>query len=693
MSENDDLLRHHRSLQAKLPRAWNAFFALHGSLRPIQLDAMPIILKGNSILLTAPTAGGKTEAVAAPICELLAKHKWQGLSVLLITPTRALVNDLYARLEKPLLEMRIGIGRKTADHPEWRDTQIQFLITTPESTESLLTFHREALSNIRVLIIDEIHLLDGTPRGDQLRLTLRRLKRYRHHLAGADFMGMQMIAMSATVSDPRRIATAYLGPESVIISTPGHRSIDSRVFVASGDETARIKETVVALEQYPDVRKFLVFVNSRKLVDTAVNDFRSGRFSQTPTYGHHGSLSKAVRETVESRFKSDERAICVATMTLEVGIDIGDIDLVVCLDPPFSLSSFLQRIGRGCRRLNGKTRVLCIARDRASELIFQALVSQASLGVPKGPRAPFRRSVLIQQILAYLRQVDKRQRTQDQFRDVFIDLDDNAILTQENIDQLLQDMQSTALLDGNSGIYRPAAKGWNFIESSKIYTNITPRPIEMELYDVDTGEKIASVANIDQQSGGVRIAGRSYEVVAGETGNRIRVRQSGNYRVAPLYHAKSLPYAFDIGFSLSQLLAARSSELFVIRVGDGTVIFTWLGMLYNTVIAEALKISGLKTTAGPFHLLVQNSSSESLLDKLRTGIEIASIRKDFGTKDISRIVDLGPYYSLLSPALQTQAQQDWLDKEFLQTWNDQIQTLVEVPCDSDLANDLLCLMQ
>src|SRR5690606_13698852 len=117
----------------------------------------------------------------------------------------------------------------------------------------------------------------------------------------------------------------------------------------------------------------------------------------------------------EERFKADDLAICVATMTLEIGIDIGDVDLVICVDPPFSLSSFLQRIGRGCRRLQGKTRVLCVARDRAGELIFQGLIRQAGLGIPAGPIAPLRRSVLVQQTLAYLRQVNGNRRTWKQF--------------------------------------------------------------------------------------------------------------------------------------------------------------------------------------------------------------------------------------------------------------------------------------
>ena len=99
-----------------MPHAWNAFFARFGSLRPVQLQAIPPILSRKNVLVTAPTAGGKTEAVIAPLAEIIAQNKWLGLSVLVITPTRALVNDLYCRLFQPCEQMGIRLGRKTADH-------------------------------------------------------------------------------------------------------------------------------------------------------------------------------------------------------------------------------------------------------------------------------------------------------------------------------------------------------------------------------------------------------------------------------------------------------------------------------------------------------------------------------------------------------------------------------------------------
>ena len=135
------LLDEHRAIRGgQMPSAWGAFFARFGRLRDVQLAAIPRILNSENLLITAATASGKTEAVIAPLCERLVRNQWADLSILLITPTRALVNDLFNRLVVPCEQMGIRLGRKTGDHPLSANCLEQVLITTPESTESLLTF-------------------------------------------------------------------------------------------------------------------------------------------------------------------------------------------------------------------------------------------------------------------------------------------------------------------------------------------------------------------------------------------------------------------------------------------------------------------------------------------------------------------------------------------------------------------------
>jgi ATP-dependent Lhr-like helicase len=671
-----------------MPYAWNAFFAGFPNLRPVQLQCMPVILSGRNVLVTAPTAGGKTEAVLAPVCERLARHRWPGLSVLVVTPTRALVNDLYARLYRPLDRLRIRLGRKTADHGLPEDVQDQVLVTTPESVESLLTFGREALKQVQAVVLDEIHLLDGSPRGDQLRALLSRLSVFLHRAGGPGFVGLQVVAMSATVSDPRRLANAYLGTCSEIVAVPGQRELEARILLAGGTDRQRATQAMLAADGFEDVHKILVFVNSRKQVDTSAGDFRCGRFSHCPVYGHHGSLSKAQREETEARFKSDSVAICVATMTLEVGIDIGDIDLVICMDPPFSLASFLQRVGRGCRRLKGRTRVLCVARNRAGELMFEALVRQAELGMPAGPTAPFRRSVLFQQILAYLKQVPKHRRVMEQFVKVFA-TDALPIVTERQVQDMLADMTQTGFLDKQGEIYSPASEGWGFIESNRIYANIQANPLEVELVDVESGQVVATAAGIRDRSGGIRIAGRSYDFIPGGSPFTQRVRGGGDHHDSPKYHARLLPYAFDVGASLAAFFGIHARELVAMRVGQSVIVMTWLGRLLNAVLASGFEKRGLRVTEGSFHVTVMLADEGALLSLLREIVQDVVGSNPLGTLKTERMVDLGPHFRHLSPAHQSKGREDWLDHDFLRRWCETLTDVRMVSADSEMAADLL----
>lgn len=676
-SDEIEVLRaRHDALRRRMPNVWTAFFAKFGSLRPVQLQAMPPILDGASLLVTAPTAGGKTEAVAAPVCERLVSGRWSGLSVILITPTRALVNDLYERLCRPCDELRIRLARKTADHALSERSKDQFLITTPESTESLLTFRRHLLNDVRAIILDEIHLLDGSPRGDQLRCVLQRLIAYRRHIAQNDG-SVQRIALSATVSDPQRLARTYLGADASVTTVPGQREIDSNIIIASGNDEARAHAAIDAAAGFNDARKVLVFVNSRKQVDTAAS-FAHGRFARYPVYGHHGSLSKARREEVEERFRRDERALCVATMTLEVGIDIGDIDLVVCMDPPFSLASFLQRIGRGCRRLQGRTRVLCVARDRVGEVIFRALINQASLGMTARPLTPFRRSVLVQQILAYLRQVDHFRRTREQSVRV-LSSDLLPSIPAAWIDETLRDMAQNQLIAQRADVHEPASNGWAIINSDRIYTNITPTPPEVALVDVETGETLGTVAGVETGANRIALAGQQYDIVPGGGSGTIRVRSGDGPAPSPRYHARSLPYAFDIGVAIREFLGLNPPTLAVIRRPGSLFLMTWLGRLLNEVVACGFAETGVMAKAATFAVRIDGVPGTEVLKSLVRAVSIAPQAEGLAGLRPERLSDLGPYFDELSPESQVRARRESIDFDFLSNWAASVSVLREIP--------------
>jgi len=682
----------HVELRQLLATSWNAFFARFGCLRPVQLAAIAPIAAGNSVLVTAPTAGGKTEAVVAPICERLRGGRWEGLSILLITPTRALVNDLFERLAGPLREMGISLGRKTADYAIARDEgPEQFVITTPESFESMLTFRKHRLAHLRVIIIDEIHLLDGSPRGDQLRSLLQRLRLFLNH-ASSGTRTLQIVALSATLPDARRTAISYLGEPAEVVSVSGQREIEAHVITAVGDERGCAEAAITASDVFPDVRKVLVFVNSRRQVDASTRHFRYGRFASASIYGHHGNLAKAERENTEARFKSDRFSVCVSTMTLEIGIDIGSVDLVICIDPPFSLASFLQRIGRGCRRLQGKTRVLCVASSLARQLIFEGMIEQAKIGIPQGPVVPFRRSVLVQQTLAYLKQVDGNRRTSNQLRRA-LTMDVVPPVTASVLDSSLADMITEGLLDCRNDIFQPASKGQAFIESSKIYANMESHPAEIELVDVETGKLIATAASLRSARGNtVRLAGRSYEVV-GTEGMRVKLRGADDAETSPAYQSHSLPYAFDVGIAVARRLSVPANRLVAVIADDQMLVMTWIGMLNNAFLAEAARQDGLKCKPFPFALRLPADQSASVLKVLQRCIARLADGQIAQRVSVETHVDVGPYFRNLSASLQKLARQDWMDHKFLQKWIDQVTEVELIPVGTDFGQGLFAMMQ
>ena len=221
----------------------------------------------------------------------------------------------FHRLERPCHDLGVALARKTGDHPLPEHSSEQFVITTPESLESLLTRNRERLSLSRAIVMDEVHLLDGTPRGDQLRFLLRRLEIYLRSKQGDAAHSLQRLALSATLPNPNQTAVAYLGENASVVTVAGQRAIESKVLLIPGDDETRAREAMLATESFADVRKVLVFVNSRRQADLA-GLYQHGPFKHAPVYGHHGCLSKHRRKT-QIRFNLTEGP-CLATMTLEV---------------------------------------------------------------------------------------------------------------------------------------------------------------------------------------------------------------------------------------------------------------------------------------------------------------------------------------------------------------------------------------
>ena len=239
--ENVGVVESNRDIVRSLGAVGTAFFGSFRELREIQRRAVPPIRSGGNVLVASATASGKTEAILAPLIARTleeAPGDVPRIRVLLIAPTRALVNDLTARIEGPLNRLGVACGRQTSDHRDKAKAPF-VLVTTPESFDSMLV--RDArlqagrvvdhlLAGVMSVFVDEAHLFDGTARGDQLSWLLGRLRRLRRlnvELAtGGRPLALQLCAGSATVSDPEGLAGRLLGTKADVVRVDGTREVE-----------------------------------------------------------------------------------------------------------------------------------------------------------------------------------------------------------------------------------------------------------------------------------------------------------------------------------------------------------------------------------------------------------------------------------------------------------------------------------
>lgn len=373
-----------------LPRTYSAFFERFDGLREVQRRAIPRILAGDDVLISSATASGKTEAFAAPAAEIALAANGAPFTVLILSPTRALANDLKRRLEGPMGLAEVSFGRHTGEHKERvGGRRPAIAVATPEALDSLLARRPEALAAVRLLAIDEVHVLDGTGRGDQLRILLHRLE------ACADARP-QRVAVSATVDDEEGFAARYLAPGAARVTLSGARTIKAKRF--DGKELPDMARHLDLLAG-AGVKKALVFCRSRNEIEMYAAKLRGETRFGTAVFAHHGSLSKQVRERNERLFLTAGAAVCFATTTLEMGIDIGTVDYVVTVGAPSDVSSLLQRIGRGGRR-GSETRAGYVVDCEAEAHVVRTMFREGAAGrLCAGPYG-FRPGVLAQQAIS-----------------------------------------------------------------------------------------------------------------------------------------------------------------------------------------------------------------------------------------------------------------------------------------------------
>jgi ATP-dependent Lhr-like helicase len=332
----------------------------------------PEIRAGRDVLISAPTGSGKTLAAFLTAIDSLIVQAHEGelpnqTQILYVSPLKALSNDVHRNLDVPLAGIRavaekhgvnlstIRTAVRTGDTPASERLKMgkaapHILVTTPESLYILLTAEksRKMLSSVRTLIVDEIHAVADDKRGSHLALSIARLERLIKEAQPQ--APLQKIGLSATVSPIGEVAR-FLSPAAKIVQVGRRRIFDLAVEVPR-DELSSVATMEMWDEIYDRIahlarehRTTLVFVNTRRLSERVAHHL-GVRLGENAVLPHHGSLSRALRHDAEQRLKKGELRAVVATASLELGIDIGTVDLVCQVGSPRSISVGLQRIGR-----------------------------------------------------------------------------------------------------------------------------------------------------------------------------------------------------------------------------------------------------------------------------------------------------------------------------------------------------------
>lgn len=362
---------------------------------PPQIECIPVVLQRKNVLLVSPTGSGKTEAAMIPILDTIIRENLtskRGVKALYVTPLRALNRDLLGRLETWCKQLDIRLSVRHGDTAiEERRTQSlappDIIITTPETLQVLLVSRRLAqyLSPLRWAVIDEIHELATDKRGSQLSVCLERLREQ----TDSDF---QRVGLSATVGSPEAVASFLVGPTRTceVIRVSTEKKFEFRIlYPAAGPEdeadapriqtfpevVARVKLLASLIERGPAI----VFTNTRSEAEILSSRLRMWD-EKIRLAVHHGSLSRGARSLAETSLKLGDLKAIVSTSSLEMGIDVGSVKLIVQYGSPRQVTRLVQRAGRSGHTLSKVSRCFVITQDSDDTLEAAAISELAMKG-------------------------------------------------------------------------------------------------------------------------------------------------------------------------------------------------------------------------------------------------------------------------------------------------------------------------
>jgi ATP-dependent Lhr-like helicase len=432
-----------------------------------QAEGWPRIAAGEDVLIAAPTGSGKTLAaflacVDAVVREGLRAPLPDRTQILYVSPLKALSNDVQRNLEGPLAELteramkdgvafpKVTVAVRTGDTPDAERQRMakkppHILVTTPESLYILLTSARgrAGLAGVRTVIVDEIHAIAGDKRGAHLALTLERLDRVVRQAGGTPPV---RVGLSATQKPIERVARLLVGtrrPLPHIVDAGHRRALDLAIeitddelgAVASLEQLGRVYDRIAQL--VGEHQTTLVFTNTRRMVERVAAALEQ-RLGEDQVVAHHGSMSRALRLAAEQKLKYGQVRCAVATASLELGIDVGAVDLVVQLGSPRAIATLLQRVGRSGHQIGGtpKGRLFALTRDQLVECAALIRgVRSGNLDELAVRDAPL--DILSQQIVAIAASEDGDGLGEDELFALVTGAASYAELARERFDQLL----------------------------------------------------------------------------------------------------------------------------------------------------------------------------------------------------------------------------------------------------------------
>ncbi len=631
-----------------LPHVWHAFFGRFGRLTEAQTAAIEPVAAGESVVLCAATASGKTEALLGPMIErCLARDSKSGrLRVVVVCPTRALCNDFLRRVRRPIQACNWTVDLKSGDDPSFSaDNPPDVLVTTPESLDSLLSRQPAGLKHVDALFLDEVHLLAGGARGDHLRALVARLQSFRPDV--------QIGCASATAAAAEELAVEFAGPTAKVLRVAGGRdrqlAVELEQVITPGDAARAVMRLALA----EPGSKVLVFANTRAEVEWLAASL--AQVSGLRSFAHHGSLSKPERLRAEKGFLEAPSGVCVATMTLELGIDIGDVDRAVLLNPPPNVASFTQRIGRSNRR-GGDIQVTCLYSTEFDRLRFLHLIACAQAGRLFVEPTAFRPSILPQQAVSLMFQNPKGwvsagalyARLPADVRDLYNEADCQAVLdAMRAAGYLHADARGRFVAD------EPARRDYRY---GRIHAHIAA-DAEVEVVDEATGRTLGTAkwsrqeqARSEAQGDGLLLGGKQRKVTRVRD-QRVFV-ETDELDEAPSFLTRMGPrYSFALARDLAEFIGLADNEIRLMPTGGTAGQKEWrvehfFGTLWGRLLAAILRDRGFSVVGvGAFHLTARRRGG-AFPERLGAPTRIEADVEDYlkaGYRELQKPLQPGPW--------------------------------------------------